>query len=151
MAAIANVMDEHNAKRCITLHNRNSRAAFFQKCTKLAYQEQNVDIECDIVDGTSLSTARRREVLNNFLEDQKRIASCARCLGEGVDVPSLEIVCLRSSKQHQCIIHRAAIHPTSSPPPRQQPSIQRAATHPASSHASSEEPSIPRAAMRQGS
>ena len=98
-AALAATMNERGCKKCISFHNRNERAKQFVKWATEFFANHNVDIAVDRVDGTEMTTRQREAVLKRLGDDGRIIIACARCLQEGVDLPSLDLACLAEPRR----------------------------------------------------
>jgi len=85
--ALKRAMDIHEISHSITFHSSVLAAKNFSK--------RHVDIDADCssyhVNG-KISTADRELILEQFVEDERSLVSNARCLTEGIDVPSIDLV-----------------------------------------------------------
>ena len=85
--ALEHVMNKYNAKHALTFHSRVKLANEFAKRHSQLYK----DVDAYSVNGEQ-STSYRNKVLNEFRYSTKAIVSNARCLTEGVDVPTIDLV-----------------------------------------------------------
>lgn len=85
--ALEHVMQKYNANHGLTFHSRVKLAVEFSKRHQLLFK----DTKTFSVSGEQ-STNHRNTVLDQFKLSNKAIVSNARCLTEGVDVPTIDLV-----------------------------------------------------------
>jgi superfamily II DNA or RNA helicase len=106
---------EFNLQKIISFHSRVNKAKEFSQI--LNYVNDSLskkskpegELSCDFVSG-DMPTSQRRlklEHLKNIKSDQRALLANARCLSEGVDVPSLDGVAFIEPKQSQVDIIQA--------------------------------------------
>ena len=81
------VMNKHNAFHCISFHSRVIYAQEFAQRHKKYFE----DTYSESVNGNQTTTTRTR-VLRDFKNSKKGLVSNARCLTEGVDVPTIDLI-----------------------------------------------------------
>jgi len=81
------VMNEYQTGHAITFHSKVSYAASF--CQR--HQQLFPEINSFFVSGNQ-STHARSLILKDFAQSKKGIVSNARCLTEGIDVPSIDLI-----------------------------------------------------------
>ncbi|WPQ63814.1 Helicase associated domain protein [Chitinophaga sancti] len=101
--ALDHVMRKYNAKYGLTFHSRVKLAKeFTERHSKLF-----PDIKAFFVSGEQ-STSYRNTVLEDFKNADSAIVSNARCLTEGVDVPTIELIFFCDPKNSKIDIVQAA-------------------------------------------
>jgi superfamily II DNA or RNA helicase/transcriptional regulator NrdR family protein len=85
--ALEKVMEKYGIHHAITFHSSVKRAKDFQEY----HQEQYAQTTSFHVNGTQ-TTSQRQTIINEFKEAEKSVLTNARCLTEGVDVPSIDCV-----------------------------------------------------------
>ena len=96
------VMSKYFANHALTFHSRVKLAKeFATRHTKLFDQTNSFS-----VDGTQ-PTSIRNQILNEFKNSEKAIISNARCLTEGVDVPTIDLVYFSDPKNSKVDIIQA--------------------------------------------
>jgi len=81
------VMNKYNAFHALSFHSRVHLAKEFANRNKIFFQETFAEY----VEGKQTTTYRAK-VLHNFKNSPKAIVSNARCLTEGVDVPTIDLI-----------------------------------------------------------
>lgn len=97
------VMDKYKAFHAITFHSRVSLAEAFSKRHKLFYP----NVESTYVAGTQ-PTSIRSIKLNTFKGSPKAVISNARCLTEGIDVPTIDLIYFCDPRNSKIDIVQAA-------------------------------------------
>jgi len=97
------VMDKYKAFHGLTFHSRVKLAENFAE----RHREFFLDTFSKHVEGKQ-STTYRSKVLHDFKESQKGIVSNARCLTEGVDVPTIDLIYFCDPKTSKIDIVQAA-------------------------------------------
>ncbi|WP_430786957.1 Helicase associated domain protein [Actinoplanes sp. G11-F43] len=93
-AALLNAIDGHGIRRVLTYHSRVARAQAFADTMDLARSPANAFVRARTVHG-QMPAADRADTLTWLGADQDtqvRVVSSARCLTEGIDVPSVDAV-----------------------------------------------------------
>jgi len=101
--ALEKVMQKHQATHAVTFHSSVTKAKAFQKRHQKIYGEINTYH----VNG-ELSTNERSIRMKSFENSSKSIITNARCLTEGVDVPSIDVVYFCDPKNSKIDIVQAA-------------------------------------------
>ncbi|PKG42792.1 DEAD/DEAH box helicase [Psychroflexus sp. MES1-P1E] len=100
--ALDYVMNKYSANHGLTFHSRVKLAKeFASRHSKLFKKTTSFS-----VDGTQ-STSIRNQILNEFKNSSKAIISNARCLTEGVDVPTIDLVYFSDPKNSKVDIIQA--------------------------------------------
>lgn len=108
-------MKDYDLKRVISFHSKIKRAEQFSKelnavadWVELA-ADQAEHIEADYVSGEMPTFKRRQKLrdLKNLQQSDRRVLSNARCLAEGIDVPTLDGVAFIDPKSSQVEIIQA--------------------------------------------
>ena len=98
IAAIAKTMDERDLTKAISFHSRNANAERFVQYAGAMFEERQLDISLERVDG-KMSTEERGKKMEDFGDaSEPMIMANARCLQEGVDVPALDLAILVDPK-----------------------------------------------------
>lgn len=107
--ALGKLINEKGARRAISFHSNIARAKDFKT---LADQMSSAS---GIIDGLSTfhvsskdSIGRRVKILKNFMEKEISLITNARCLVEGIDIPSVDTVLFADPKQSKIDIVQAA-------------------------------------------
>jgi superfamily II DNA or RNA helicase len=107
--ALAQAVRAHDLKRVMSFHSRVAQASAFvgheDQGTSLA--ELLPDFRLLHVNG-SMGTSQRKEVMNSFATQRRALISNARCLTEGVDVPSVDMVAFVDPRKSRVDIAQAA-------------------------------------------
>jgi superfamily II DNA or RNA helicase len=107
--AIEKVFDKHKIKHALSFHRSIKRAEDFNKQqdafsgklgSKLLIENRNIS--------SRLSAGQRSQLLNDFTASERSLISNARCLTEGVDIPSIDCVAFVDPKQSTVDIVQAA-------------------------------------------
>ena len=100
--ALDYVMKEYKANHALTFHSRVKLAETFSK-----RHSQLVETTSSFsVNGTQ-STSVRNQILNEFKKAEKAVISNARCLIEGVDIPTIDLVYFSDPKNSKVDIIQA--------------------------------------------
>jgi superfamily II DNA or RNA helicase len=86
--ALDNVMSKYNASHSISFHSKVQFAKEFVERHSSFFQRQ---VYSQFVEGNQ-PTSYRASVLNQFKNSEKGVVSNARCLTEGVDVPTIDLI-----------------------------------------------------------
>jgi len=97
------VMKKYDASHALTFHSRVKGANDFSKRHFTFFK----DIFSKAVDGKQSTTYRKR-VLNEFKDHKKAVISNARCLTEGVDVPTIDLIYFCDPKSSKIDIVQAS-------------------------------------------
>jgi superfamily II DNA or RNA helicase len=81
------VMNKYNASHCLSFHSLVAGARTFAQ----RHSEMFPDVYSEYVEGNQTTTYRAK-VLRRFKNEQKGVVSNARCLTEGVDVPTIDLI-----------------------------------------------------------
>ena len=109
LIALRKVMRKHKANHALTFHNSIAKAEAFQ-------QSQNRfnsaikgygKVDCFHV-SSKVSTGERKAELDRFRDSQKALITNAKCLTEGVDVPTIDAVLFADTKRSTIDIVQAA-------------------------------------------
>jgi superfamily II DNA or RNA helicase len=107
--AIEKVFEKHKIKHALSFHRSIKRAEDFNKQqdafsgklgSKLLIENLNIS--------SRLSAGQRSQLLNDFAAGERSLISNARCLTEGVDIPSIDCVAFVDPKQSTVDIVQAA-------------------------------------------
>ena len=107
--AIEKVFDKHKIKHALSFHRSIKRAEDFNKQqdafsgklgSKQLIENRNIS--------SRLSAGQRSRLLNDFAASERSLISNARCLTEGVDIPSIDCVAFIDPKQSRVDIVQAA-------------------------------------------
>lgn len=101
--ALEHVMDNYNLKHAVTFHTKVKYAENFKQIHKEISNETN----SFVVSGKD-STSKRNLILNSFKKSERAVVSNARCLTEGVDIPSIDMVFFCDPKNSKVDIVQAA-------------------------------------------
>jgi superfamily II DNA or RNA helicase len=100
--ALEHVMEKYNAKHAITFHSRVKLAEeFVNRHSKLFKAVNTYSVNGD------QTTSYRNIVLDDFKHSTKAVISNARCLTEGVDVPTIDLVYFSDPKNSKVDIVQA--------------------------------------------
>lgn len=97
------VMNKHQAFHCISFHSLVEKAKEFAERHKTYFEETF----SESVNGKQSTTTRTR-VLRDFKNSKKGLVSNARCLTEGVDVPTIDIIYFCDPKSSKIDIVQAS-------------------------------------------
>ena len=107
--AIEKVFEKHEIKHALSFHRSIKRAEDFNKQqdafsgklgSKQLIENRNIS--------SRLSAGQRSQLLNDFAASERSLISNARCLTEGVDIPSIDCVVFIDPKQSTVDIVQAA-------------------------------------------
>lgn len=107
--AIEKVFENYNIKHALSFHRSIKRAEDFNKQqdafsgklgSKLLIENRNIS--------SRLSAGQRSQLLSEFAASERSLISNARCLTEGVDIPSIDCVAFIDPKQSTVDIVQAA-------------------------------------------
>jgi len=107
--AIEKVFEKHKIKHALSFHRSIKRAEDFNKQqdafsgklgSKLLIENRNIS--------SKLSAGQRSQLLTDFTASERSLISNARCLTEGVDIPSIDCVAFIDPKQSTVDIVQAA-------------------------------------------
>nr|ABE10993.1 putative helicase [uncultured Prochlorococcus marinus clone ASNC612] len=106
---------DYNLKRIISFHNKVKSAEKFSSDIEKIYQliptneKPSWSVNSDYVSGSMNTNKRNTKLkrLKNLKSDETRILSNARCLSEGVDVPTLDGIAFIDPKSSQIDIIQA--------------------------------------------
>ena len=107
--AIEKVFEKHKIKHALSFHRSIKRAEDFNKQqdafsgklgSKLLIENRNIS--------SKLSAGQRSQLLTDFTASERSLISNARCLTEGVDIPSIDCVTFVDPKQSTVDIVQAA-------------------------------------------
>jgi predicted helicase len=104
--AIQRAVEQYDVKRIITFHSRVSAAAAFTSHNSEGIGGFLPSFHCFHVSG-SQPTAERDEKMREFARVPRGIVSNARCLTEGVDIPSVDMVAFMNPKRSRVDIVQA--------------------------------------------
>jgi predicted helicase len=96
--ALKKALRKKNAKKLFTFHNSVASARAFVAEGSGGISTHIPDIKTFHVNG-NMSAGLRENILNTFRNEDKALISNARCLIEGVDVPSVDLVGFLSPKK----------------------------------------------------
>ena len=99
------VFEKHGIKHAVTFHGSIKRAAFFTKQQQVLLEDKGISNHHI---SSKQSAGERASLLRNFANDNKAIISNARCLTEGVDIPSIDCVVFADPKKSTVDIVQAA-------------------------------------------
>ena len=104
--ALQRVVEKYQTGKIITFHSvvRSAKSFVSQGSEGVAYHLP--DFSCDHVNGT-MSTSEREQIMQKFRSANESIISNARCLTEGLDVPTVDMVCFMSPKKSKVDIVQA--------------------------------------------
>jgi superfamily II DNA or RNA helicase len=96
--AIKQAADAHGLKRIITFHGETKHASQFVNKSVAGIGGHLDDFKTYHVNGT-MPMGRRTQTMRAFREAERSLISNARCLTEGVDVPSVDMVVFTHNKR----------------------------------------------------
>jgi len=105
--AVQNAVEEHQISKVFTFHKTVREAKSFVADGPEGIKTHLPSFQCYHVSG-SMQTATRERNLRDFAASECAIVSNARCLTEGVDVPSVDMVAFLSPKRSMVDIVQAA-------------------------------------------
>ena len=104
--ALEKVMTKHNASHALTFHSTVLEASDFQKRHQGMYPQVN-----SYHVSSKFNVKKRQDILDEFASkpyNEHSVISNARCLTEGVDVPSIDMVYFTKPKKSKVDIVQAA-------------------------------------------
>jgi len=99
------VFEKHGIKHAVTFHSSIKRATFFTQQQQTLLEKKGISNHHI---SSKQSAGKRASLLRNFANDNKAIISNARCLTEGVDIPSIDCVVFADPKKSTVDIVQAA-------------------------------------------
>lgn len=105
--ALEKAVKKYKIKKIFTFHNTVERAKSFCSLSDEGIKEHLPDYYTNSIDG-KMKLYKRENAMENFKFSKKAILSNARCLVEGVDVPSVEMVAFLDNKNSEIDIVQAA-------------------------------------------
>ncbi len=105
--ALKKIIRKLNIKKVFSFHRTVSRAKSFIAEGPEGFGSHLSNFYCNHVDGT-MKISDREKIIENFKNSNNGILSNARCLIEGVDVPSVELVSFTDSKNSEIDIIQSA-------------------------------------------
>ena len=103
-------IDEFGMSRLISFHSRIKRAKDFADAVPVFQQWREhggTVVEADTVNGTMNTPERKKRISRLEHADQPRVLTNARCLTEGIDVPSLDGIVFADPRRSQTDIVQA--------------------------------------------
>ena len=108
LIALRKLIKERNIKHTVSFHNKIKRSKDFQKLnSEVSKIDDFGNLSSFHVSGKD-STGVRAAELERFVETEPSLITNARCLTEGVDVPSIDAVLFADAKQSKIDIVQAA-------------------------------------------
>ena len=104
--ALAKAVEQYDIHKIITFHRRVRSAASFTAVDGQGFQSHLQDCESFHVNG-QMPTAERESRMRAFRDAYRAVMSNARCLTEGVDVPTVDMVAFLSPKRSRVDIVQA--------------------------------------------
>jgi len=104
--ALKRAIEEHDLKRVITFHSSIKAAAQFASREPVGIGTHLPSFSCFHVSGAQ-PTAERSEQMREFAQARRGIVTNARCLTEGVDVPSVDMVAFMNPRKSRVDIVQA--------------------------------------------
>ncbi len=96
--ALAQAVAEHRLKKIFTSHSRKSSANSFTSEGREGIGTHLPDFAALQVNG-AMSTAARDSLMTKFKAARRAVMSNARCLTEGIDVPTVDMVAFLTPKR----------------------------------------------------
>ena len=109
LIALRKVMRQHGANHALTFHNSIAKAEAFQK-SQISFNRSAKGygkVDCFHV-SSKVSTGERKAELDRFKDSKKALITNAKCLTEGVDVPTIDAVLFADTKRSTIDIVQAA-------------------------------------------
>ncbi len=103
--ALLKVFEKYNITHAITFHNSIKRSLFFSSQQKEFLKKTGI-VNYQV--SSKNSAGQRADVLRSYANEKKSIISNARCLTEGVDIPSIDCVVFADPKKSVVDIVQAA-------------------------------------------
>lgn len=98
LIAVQNAIKKHNIKKIFTFHGRVADAKEFIEAQNPPLKEYLPGFKCFHING-NMPTERREQIMEEFKKAEKAIISNAKCLSEGVDIPSAECIVFMCPKK----------------------------------------------------
>jgi predicted helicase len=105
--ALKQAIEKTSAAKIITFHSRVKLAEEFASSGARGFSEHVKGFDVFHVNGAQ-TAAKRKSVLESFKDCPRGLVSNARCLTEGVDVPSVDMVAFVDPRQSKIDIAQAA-------------------------------------------
>lgn len=106
--AVKQAIKKYNCKKIFTFHNKRKRAKSFTETNKAEGIKTHIkNFETFYIDG-SMPMTERKDILELFETYENSIISNARCLVEGVNIPSVDLVSFVQPKNSPTDIAQAA-------------------------------------------
>ena len=104
-----NIWDKYNLKKGITFHNTIEGSERFKDIAEQyqKYLNKKNDIQFFNISSRSKYGTDKEDIINDFKNDFKSIITNARCLVEGVDVPSVDAIVFVDTKRSRTDIVQA--------------------------------------------
>ena len=109
LIALRKAMRKHGANHALTFHNSIAKAEAFQK-SQISFNRAVKgygQVDCFHVSGND-STGERKVELDRFRDSEKALITNAKCLTEGVDIPTIDAVLFADTKRSTVDIVQAA-------------------------------------------
>lgn len=106
LIAIQNAVEKYNLKKLITFHGSIQEASDFIQLNNPSIEDYLPGFKFLHVNG-SMSSFERNKIMDEFKRSEKAIISNARCLTEGVDIPSIDCCIFIVPKSSQVDIVQA--------------------------------------------
>ncbi len=104
--ALKRAVEKYQTGKIITFHGKVNSAKSFVSKGNDGVGYHLTDFICQHVNG-SMNTSERESIIKEFKNAEKSTISNARCLTEGVDVPTVDMVCFMSPKKSKVDIVQA--------------------------------------------
>jgi hypothetical protein len=104
--AIAKAYDEYGVKKTFSFHSRVKQAKDFVSDGVQGIGSHLKDVECRSVDG-SMNIGERRKIMEVIKDRPRALLANARCLTEGVNLPSVDCVAFLSPKKSRIDVAQA--------------------------------------------
>ena len=105
--AIKNAVSKFNTKKLFTFHSRCEDAESFTSKGTEGIKTHLPNFSCGYVDG-KMNMQTREDIMQEFKNEENAIVSNARCLIEGVNIPTVDMVTFVSPKKSAVDIVQAA-------------------------------------------
>lgn len=103
--ALQRVFEKYKIRHAVTFHSSIKRSLFFSSQQKEYLKQTGIE---NFHVSSQNSAGQRADILRNFANENKAIISNAKCLTEGVDIPSIDCVVFADPKQSVVDIVQAA-------------------------------------------
>jgi superfamily II DNA or RNA helicase len=104
--AIAKAYDEYGVKKTFSFHSRVKAAKDFVSDGVQGIGSHLKDVECRSVDGT-MNMGDRRKIMEVIKDSPRALLANAKCLTEGVNLPSVDCVAFLSPKRSRIDVAQA--------------------------------------------